>query len=155
MSLVFMAIGMLGIASMLILAHKASSSGYLRQQAIQSAYDMIDRMRANRQAAINGSYNVSNLGSGAAPSAPGTDCSVSVCSPTQMASWENWYWLSRSLTTLPRGAGSITTNTVGGNTIATVTVQWDDSPAQSILGAGGQVSNNNPSMAQFSIGTSL
>lgn len=44
-ALVVLAFGMIGIAGMLLVAHKANSSSYLKQQAVQSAYDIIDRVR--------------------------------------------------------------------------------------------------------------
>lgn len=157
-SMVVIAIGMLGVASMLMVSHKASSSSYLRQQAIQCAYNMIDKMRANRQIAINGGYNVSNLVSSGAPtppSAPAVNCVTSTCTSSQIATYDVWYWLTSDVTQLPNGAGSITTAVNGGNTIVTVIVQWSDAPAQNLLGAGGQVSSTNAATAQFSIGTSL
>jgi type IV pilus assembly protein PilV len=76
-ALIILAIGMLGIADLLMIAHKSNSSNYIRQQAIQSAYDIIDHIRANRQAAIDGNYTISNLttsGAPSAPSAPSTMC---------------------------------------------------------------------------------
>lgn len=156
-TMVIMAVGMLGIASMLLLSHKASSSSYLKQQAMQTTYNIIDRMRANRQAAIDGSYNVNNLASGVPtlPSTPSPDCSSAACTPTQLATYDVWYWLARDVSLLPNGSASITTSVNGGNTIVTVTLQWDDSPAQSKLGAAGDVSAMNASLVRYSIGTSL
>jgi type IV pilus assembly protein PilV len=149
---------MLGIASMFMVAHKASSSSYLRQLAVQSAYNIIDKMRANRQQAINGAYNVSNLvnsGTPTPPSSPGVLCTSSTCTASQLASYDVWYWLSADVAQLPSGAGSISTTVNGINTLVTVIVQWSDLPAQNLLGAGGQVTSSNPAIAQFSIGTSL
>lgn len=157
-TLIVMSIGMLGIAGMLLLAHKTSSSSYLRQQATQSAYNIIERMRANRQAAINGSYNVSDLvasGTPSPPTAPSLDCSTASCNATQMAAYDTWYWLARDLSSLPSGAGSVTTTNSGSNTLIRVIVQWNDAPAQTSLGASGEVSSANASIAQVSIGTLL
>lgn len=157
-TLVVMSIGMLGIAGMLLLAHKTSSSSYMRQQATQSAYNIIEKMRANRQAAINGNYNISDLvasGTPSPPSAPSVDCSAASCSASQMAAYDAWYWLARDVTLLPNGSGSVTTTTSGTNTLVRVIVQWDDAPAQTSLGAGGEVSSANAGIAQVSIGTLL
>jgi len=157
-AMVIMSIGMLGVAAMLMVSHKASSSSYLRQQAVQSAYNIIDRMRANRQAAINGSYNASDLvnsGTPTLPSTPAANCATTTCTSTQMATYDVWYWLTYDVAQLPNGAGSISTAVSGSNTIATVVVQWSDVPAQNMLGAGGAVSSTNATIAQFSIGTSL
>lgn len=135
-ALVILAIGMLGIARMLMIAHKANSSSYIRQQSIQAAYDIIDHMHANRQAAINGNYNVNNLvssGAPAIPSAPSTTCDTSACSSTQLASYDSWRWLSAELTKLPNGCGAVSTNTVGLNTVITVIIQWDDNASQTAI----------------------
>lgn len=157
-TMMVMAIGLLGISAMLMLAHKASSSSYLKQKAVQSTYNIIDRIRANRQAAMNGSYTVSNLvssGSPSYPSAPSADCGSVTCTDSQLATYDIWYWLVRDIGLLPKGSGSINTSVSGGNTIVTITVQWDDSPAQFMLGAIGAVSSSNANIAQLSVGTSL
>lgn len=157
-TLLVMAIGMLGIASMLLLAHKTASSSYLKQQAIQASSDIIEKIGANRQAAISGAYTITNLvssGNPSLPTTPAVNCISSACNATQLASYESWAWLSNLLTFLPNGAGAISTSLSGSNTIVTVTVQWNDTPAQNILGAAGQVSAANTSIARFSIGTSL
>ena len=67
---VILAIGMLGIAGMLILSSKANNSSYAKQQAVQCIYDIFDKIRANTQAAINGNYNISNINSSGAPVLP-------------------------------------------------------------------------------------
>jgi type IV pilus assembly protein PilV len=157
-TMVVMAIGMLGIAAMLMVAHKASSSSYLRQQASQSVSNMIDKMRANRQAAISGNYNISDLvasGAPTIPASPSPSCVTASCTTTQLAAYDAWYWLANDVGQLPNGAGSITTTLSGTNTLVTVTVQWNDSPAQTTLGASGQVSSSNSAIAQFSVSTSL
>ncbi len=136
-ALVILAIGMLGIARMLMIAHKTNSSSYMKQQSIQSAYDIIDRIRANRDAAISGGYTVSNLVSGGTPSAPNTpsaNCDNTTCNSTQLASYDTWHWLTTNVTQLPNGCGAISTAASGNNTLVTVTVQWDDSSSQQLLG---------------------
>lgn len=161
-SLVIISFGLLGIAGLLITAHRASSSSYLNQQAQQSVYNIIDRIHANRTAAVNGNYNVSNLvtsGAPTLPKAPSKTCLGSGtsfnCSASEMATYDLWYWLNYDVGSLPNGAASITTSVNGTNTLLTVTVQWDDSPAQKSLGAAGAVSSNNANIAQFSVGTLL
>jgi type IV pilus assembly protein PilV len=74
-----------------------------------------------------------------------------------MATYDTWYWLSKDVAKLPSGSGSITSAPSGasGNTIITVTVQWDDSPAQANLGASSTVSATNPNFVQLSIQSEL
>ncbi|MCL9685322.1 type IV pilus modification protein PilV [Legionella maioricensis] len=159
-TLVILAFGLLGIASMLMFSNQANNSSYAKQQAVQSVYDIFDRIRTNYQAAINGNYNVSNIGSNGYPtsiSAPSVLCNVSTCNPTQMAAYDTWYWLSKDVAKLPSGSGSITSASSGasGNTIITVTVQWDDSPAQATLGSSSTVSATNANFVQLSIQSEL
>lgn len=160
-ALVILAFGMIGIAGMLLVAHKANSSSYLKQQAVQSAYDIIDRVRTNSPAAVSGSYDVNNLLTGAvvpaAPAATPTNCSAVTCSVAQLAAYDVWYWLAKDLAQLPNGRGAIVTAAVAtsNNTLVTVTVQWDDSPAQSTLGASTQTQGASANLAQFTVQTLL
>ena len=151
-ALTILAIGLLGIARMLLITHKTNSSSYTRQQAIQSAYNILDRMHANRQGALNGNYTVNNLvtnGDPTRPSTPSANCGITSCTSTQLASYDTWYWLGTDVAQLPNGCGAITNAVSGINTIVTVTVQWDDSPAQQTLGI------TSPSPAQFIIKSEL
>lgn len=158
-SLVVLAIGMLGIAGILLLSNKANNSSYAKHQAVQCIYDIFDRIRANSSAAIGGKYNISNISSSGAPSAvaqPSTLCNISSCNSSQMAAYDTWYWLTKDVSKLPNGSGSITSalSGVAGNTIITVTVQWNDSPAQATAGAIG-ASGTTPSYVQLTIQSQL
>lgn len=156
-----LALGLLGIAGMLLLSSKANNSSYVKQQAVQCIYDIFDKMRANYQAAINGSYNINNINSSGSPTLPprpGTMCNQNPCSSTQLATYDTWYWLTYDVTRLPGGSGSISTAAApgtSGNTVVTVTVQWDDSLAQNLVGASSTISSANPSYAQLSIQSQL
>lgn len=159
-SLVIFAISMLGIGGMLLMSSKANNSSYSKQQAVQSISNILDRMRANSSAAINGNYNASNINSSGAPtipSAPSASCLSTACSPADLAAYDVWSWLSKDVTQLPSGSGSITTAPSGGanNTLITVTVQWDDSQSQSTLGGSSATSTANPNMVQLSIQSQL
>ncbi len=154
---VILAIGMLGIAGMLLISSKANNSSYAKQQAVQCIYDIFDKIRANNQTAINGSYNISNINSSGTPilpPAPAVMCNQSPCSSTQLAAYDTWYWLTYDVTRLPSGSGSISSAPApgtGGNTLITVTVQWDDSLAQNLVGASSAPAAANPNYVQLSI----
>ena len=160
-SFMILAIGMLGVAGMLLLSSQVNNSSYTKQQAVQCVYDMFDKIRANSQAAINGNYNVSNInssGSPTLPGSPGTLCDQSACTATELAAYDTWYWLTNDVTKLPGGSGSITSSLApgtAGNTLITITVQWDDSLAQSRVGASSTVSTVNPNLVQLSIQSQL
>lgn len=154
-SIIILALGMLGLAAMFLTANQANNSSYMKQQAVQTIYNIFDKMKSNRQAAIDGNYNVSNIGTnGATPiSTPGTLCNVAACTPSQLASYDNWVWLSQEVAKLPDGSGSIATATsaVAGNTTVTVTVQWDDGLAKNAVGASTPISGANANFARISI----
>lgn len=147
-TVVILSLGMLGVAAVLITVHKSNASSYLRQQAVQETYDILDRMRANRSAALQGSYDVAL---GTAPGTSSVNCTSGSCNPTQMAAYDQWQWLTDLADTLPSGTGSVGLGTVASGTCgsltysnspktpppspvcAVVTVQWSDSPTQQTL----------------------
>ncbi|MCS6948044.1 MAG: type IV pilus modification protein PilV, partial [Steroidobacteraceae bacterium] len=52
-----LSIGLLGIAGLQLASLQTNSVAYQRSQATMLAYDLLDRMRANRTAALNGAYD--------------------------------------------------------------------------------------------------
>ena len=90
-SIIILAIGMLGIASMILVSNQANNSSYMKQQAIQSVYNIFDKIRSNTQAAASGNYNVSNIGSTGSPTAvttPIVQCNAAACTPAQLAAYD-------------------------------------------------------------------
>ena len=111
-TVVVLAIGLLGLAGLQATSLSFNSTAYQRSQATSLAYDIVDRMRANVVAARGGNYNV-NFGF-AAPAG------------TALAAVDLREWRQALVNVLPTGTGSITQN---GN-VFTITIQWDDSRGQ-------------------------
>lgn len=109
-TLVVLSLGLLGVLGLQVTGLQRNDGAYLRTQASLYAYDIADRMRANRDNALAGTYNL--LMSDSAPSGTG------------IANLDRSEWFT-DIGTLPGGDGSIN---VAGN-IATIVVQWDDSRA--------------------------
>jgi type IV pilus assembly protein PilV len=109
-SILIMAIGMLGLAGLMAASMRNNHGAYHRTQAVWLAYDVADRMRANRQNALAGSYNIA-LGA----VAPGGGA-INAVDLTQ--------WLN-AVSALPQGLGAV--NVAGG--AVTITVQWNDTRA--------------------------
>lgn len=111
--LIILAIGLLGLAGLQLHALRNNNSAYLRSQATIIADDIMDRMRANRSHALNGSYNI-DIGE-----APGD---LNPAPPTvvlnDLLAWKN----SLSGALPGPGDGSVAIN----GSIITVLVQWDD-----------------------------
>lgn len=136
-ALVVLSIGLLGMAKMAMVSSHANDSAYLRSQATALAYEILDKMRANVSGAtgIKLKYNTPlAAGPVAAPSCVGAGAN---CSDVQLAAWDLYSWKQRLAAgatggALPSGQGQIVVTTATPAT-ATVTVQWDDSAAQSVF----------------------
>ncbi len=114
-----MSFGLLGLAALQSTGVRGNDNAYARSQAALLASDIVDRMRANRGAAqTTGAYDHVL---GAAPPNAG-DCTVNVCTPAQMASYDVSTWLATLAASLPGGDGSIACGP--GNPVCTVVVQW-------------------------------
>lgn len=101
-AILLLSIGALGYAALQIKGLSASSSSMWRSKAGNLAYEMADRMRANRSGAVAGAYNA--LG---APQAV-TDCGAAAdCTPVRMALLDHWQWNATLANELPGGSGVV------------------------------------------------
>ncbi len=123
-TLVILAIGLLGLASLQSAGMQYNYSAYTRTQATTLAYDIMDRMRANSEAALTGKYAAAI---GTMPTTPSScDGKSANCNGDAMAAHDVYVWKQSLLTLLPQGDGGITRDTSGPSTRFTVTVQWLD-----------------------------
>ncbi|QBQ56270.1 type IV pilus modification protein PilV [Nitrosococcus wardiae] len=122
-SVVILSIGLLGLAGLQATGLRNNHSAYLRSQATLLAYDIFDRMRANRTAALNGSYN---LAIDATPATPPKDCTAVNCVATELAAYDLNDWIQNLTTALPAGDGQVSQPAAATPSVVTVTVQWDD-----------------------------
>lgn len=105
-----LSIGLLGLAGLQIKALQFNQSAYQRSQAIASTYDMLDRMRLNRQAATGNQYDTGGWQSQHTGSGNIVDADL-----TQ--------WLTAISGNLPDGQGSIVCDA---NDVCTVSVRWSN-----------------------------
>lgn len=115
-AVLILSIGLLGLAGLMASSIRNNQSAYQRTQATWLAYDVVDRMRANRAAALAGDYN-SALGT------PAT-CAASPALAGTMAAQEVTDWKNQLACVLPAGDGAVA---VQANRTVTVTVRWNDS----------------------------
>lgn len=108
-ALVVVSLGVLAISRMQTATVQANQGALLRTQASLLAYDMVDRLRADRVAALAGEYDHA-LGA----AAPG-DASLPASEVTD--------WLSDLQAYLPAADGAI----VRRGDVIEVSVRWDDS----------------------------
>ncbi|WP_018869234.1 type IV pilus modification protein PilV [Thioalkalivibrio sp. ALgr3] len=124
-----LSIGLIGLAALQANALQANHSSYMRSQATNLAYDIADRMRTNRQAALSGDYNTAfadHEGTGGA-------CDPNLSLTGDLADQDLAQWKNAIACTLPAGQASVSRS---GDTF-TITVRWqedridddDDAPA--------------------------
>lgn len=134
-SLVILSIGLLGMAMLQVKASQYSRGSYGRTQATVLAYDLMDRIRANKPGSDNGAYclptSSQTCSTLAAPSTP-EYCTSGCGSPNQLAAYDltQWYQLINSQlvpasvsSTVAREATAVGTATVSKYTI---TIFWKD-----------------------------
>ena len=98
-SVLVLSIGLLGLAALHASSLKANHGAYHKSQATYLAYDIVDRMRANRPEAINESYDIT-LATGS-------------LSGSTLAVTDVNNWLTTIAGLLPNGDGAIDCNAAG------------------------------------------
>lgn len=127
-SVLILAIGLLGAAALQLNALKYTDSSTMTSQASFIAYDMLDRIRANvdGNATANGTtdvlatYNLANLA--AAPTAN-----------LNLARDQDLFDFKTNVTNFA-GASGAASSIVVANPVVTITIKWDDTRAGSASG---------------------
>jgi type IV pilus assembly protein PilV len=115
-ALVVFSIGLLGLAGLQTVSLRFNTSAYYRTQATALAYGLADRMRANRQSALDGEYNGDF-------EVPTPDCDPDAADGGGAPADDLAVWRNALACQLPEGNGAIASN----GTEFTITVRWDDS----------------------------
>lgn len=113
-ALVILSIGLLGLAGLQTISLQFNTSAYYRTQATALAYGLADRMRSNRQAALDGDYD-----GGIANTPPACDPDAA---PASTPAGDVAAWRNALACQLPQGTGAVESD----DTEFTITVQWDD-----------------------------
>ncbi|WP_221796026.1 type IV pilus modification protein PilV [Oceanobacter mangrovi] len=109
-SMFIFAVGILGALSMQSLALNTNSNAMQRSIANILAYDMFERMIANRDSVIDGSYNLS------------LSALSDVSSGSNLASQDIVDWLGSINEWLPGGKGGVECDS---SAVCSLTIQWD------------------------------
>lgn len=126
-AVVVLGLGLTGIAGLQIVSVRSTQQAAQRTLATHMAYDIVDRMRANADAARNGDYDTAFADDvSALDLCFGT---AADCSPVQLAGHDRRMWRQGLAGLLPDGAGSVATALVGTQTQATVRVRWIEATA--------------------------
>ena len=121
-TLVIIAIALLGTAGLQILAMRMGQSGQFRTQAVFLASDMAERIESNKAAAVN--YV---LASTSIPSVAATDCSANSCDNATMASWDISQWGNAIVASgLPQASWQISQISAGNPSTYNIVIRWTD-----------------------------
>lgn len=107
-ALVVLSVGLLGIAALQMASLTNNRGAHLRSQAAVLAYDIADRMRANRVVAMANGYAVTYAGT---------------ITGTTLNAVDVQAWKANLARTLPSGTGQI----VAVGNMQRISVQWTDS----------------------------
>jgi type IV pilus assembly protein PilV len=133
-AIVIMSFGLLGLVGLQMTAMKNNSSAHYRAQATLLAYDIVDRMRANREVALAEGYDLS-----LSDTTPGTT--------TTVVDADKAAWLNALAARLPSGDGSIDMTAATSTVI--VTVQWDDARGTNTSSGSGDTTKQWTLQAQL------
>ncbi|HAU15140.1 MAG: type IV pilus modification protein PilV [Pseudomonadales bacterium] len=129
-SVLVLTVGILGVVAMQTRALQFSQESIYTSQALMMAYEMTDRMRANKGSEIQ--YLV-NYGSDVTALA---DCESTDCTPTQMAKFDAAAWKNAIAVNLPSGDGQIAVDNAGSRPFYTISVRFTDQKLDSALEGG-------------------
>jgi type IV pilus assembly protein PilV len=139
---VILAIGVLGIVSLLTLSKVSQHEAMQRTRAIAMADDILERIRRNPAGILTyrtGATGLENpLGNGSIALEPAPNCTSAPCTPVQLAAHDRWAWESlldgaavtaggNSAVSIPglRGCIGFTADAGKTNTgVVRVTLQW-------------------------------
>lgn len=126
-SMVILALGLLGLAALQGISLKNNQDAYLFSQANALAYEMSDRIKANKLG-----WTTGTIPTAAASCATGCNSSAASCTTTQMAAFDYCYWQQKTTTILSSGATAVitaspktgSTTCTGSSTSLCLTMTW-------------------------------
>jgi type IV pilus assembly protein PilV len=121
-TLVILALGLLGTAGLQAQALRTNQGGQFRTQAVFLAADIAERMEANKAAAVAGGYAVA---AGVSTSSS-TNCNSASCNSDDLALFDLNAWQNSITNTLPGGSWTITQTTIGNPSVYSIVVSWVD-----------------------------
>ena len=131
-AIVVFSLGLLGLALMQIRGATFSKESGSRTAAIIGARSLADRMQANPTGVTAGAYVFNS--SGTLPSY--TDCSITTCTPAQVAGNDIVEWMQRLQSSMPTSSGAAMAQVIDNKDGSyTITVQWS---GQNVIQAGNE-----------------
>lgn len=131
-AVVILAVGLLGLATLMMTSLQSSQSAYNRSQASLLVSDITERMRGNikengdSQAVNTDDYVISLSGGSTCPAAAA--CGGGGCGPTEQAQFDLFAWCTDLQASIPGGGASISRT---GSNQYRIEVNWEESNAAS------------------------
>ncbi len=122
-TLMIIALALLGTAGLQAYAMRASQGGQFRSQAVFLVADLAERMEANKIGAVAGSYV---LGTSSTAGTLSTACTSNACNPTDLATYDLSQWQNAIAAMLPQSSWTVAQTTSGNPSTYTITVRWVD-----------------------------
>lgn len=129
-----LAIGLLGLAALVVDGMRNNQGAYLRTQASILAYDMADRIRLNRDEAEGGGDYAGFTTDGAGTDLPACFDAAGGCTPEQQVVVDQVQWtrqiqgVDEGIPLLPGGEGIV--NYVAADSAFVITVSWEERARQ-------------------------
>ncbi|MBW7473097.1 type IV pilus modification protein PilV [Marinobacter sp. M216] len=145
-----LAIGLLGLAGLILEGMRNNQGAYLRTQASILAYDMADRMRANKPRAADYAGFTTD---GASTALPACASDAGGCTPAGQAQLDLVEWtrqiegVGSDMALLPGGVGTIQHDAATSR--YTITVTWDEVARQG--DAGETIAGDSSYSVRFSL----
>lgn len=121
-SLVILAVGLLGLAGLQSVSVINNHAALMRSEASLLSYDIMDRMRANRDEARDTNRYLSGFGD----SASAYPLCIAPCTPATLASHDLNQWKTDVSTQLPGGEAEIARENLASGQLYIVTLRWDE-----------------------------
>lgn len=124
-AMVVLSISLLGVANLQLTGLRLAQDGIHRTQAAMLAFDMSQRILANRLANQTGN----NLYAGNSATSYAVDCSAADCTDAEMADYDTVVWQQMIQARIPTGNSGL----VAGTGSYTTTVFWWDRNGEVLL----------------------
>ncbi len=131
-SMIVLAIGILGISAMQTSSLKSNQSSYQRTQAVFHSQDLVERMRSNQAGVRAGNYDAPE------PALTAACLTSAGCSPAELAAHDVAEWEASITAGLPFGAATVCIDATpddgtvddaacdGDGELYTIKIWWDD-----------------------------
>ncbi len=117
-SVVIVAVAVLGSVGLQSFALRVNQGGQLRSQAVVLGLNYLERVEANNIAAVSGGYAVTTL-----PASASVDCASNFCTPDQLATYDLVQVKDMVAAQLPGGTVTVT-RTGTGPFVYSIQINW-------------------------------